>query len=168
MGGVGSGGHNIKPPEQRTRGNRQKRDTPRVVDMRKCPPPELPRDLVENWPNQTRKWWNMWCRSPLCVDNTEEDWAELLDTALIHALVWSPALYGTPSWFKATAQLRQRTANYGVTPLDRQRLRIQFVFAEKGEDESGISYGAGQRRSSGDRETKGSARTRRGPLREAG
>lgn len=154
------GGQNIKSPEHRV--NRVTKDiNPRTVGMKKSAPPKL--NIPGHVPAQTKKWWDMWCRSPLTSDFTEEDWSELMDTAVLHAFFWTEYNIGTPAWFKASAQLRQRTANYGATPLDRQRLRIQFVFAEKGEDEAGTSYSARAQGNKGST-TESPTRRRRGPL----
>src|SRR5688500_18464644 len=82
---------------------------------------ELDGELVSQrfvWPERTREWWQMWADSPLSTEFTATDWSELLDTALIHARVWSGELRWMP-------ELRLRTAKYGATPEDRLRLRIQ-------------------------------------------
>lgn len=155
------GGHNIKPPEDRVNrvtGIKDRRaGKGKVVSMHKHPAPSLKAVDTEGWPEQTFKWWDMWTRSPLTADFAEEDWSELLDTAHLHALFWTPELRGTPAWFKASAQLRQRTANYGATPLDRQRLRIQVVFADEAEEKQAERKGNAPQPPS-------SARARRGPL----
>lgn len=147
------GGHNIKPASERV--NRRTKDTGgKVINMNAKKQPPLDESLID-WPQITRDWWAMWGRSPLARDHTEEDWRELADTAYIHALFYTLPP-GSPAFFKASAQLRQRTANYGVTPLDRQRLRIQFVFA--GEAEAKADEAAERR------ETRKSSRARRGPM----
>jgi hypothetical protein len=97
--------------------------------------PELPEFLVESdgelvsfrWPDQTRDWWQMWRDSPLSVDFTSTDWSELLDSALLHARVWSGELKWLP-------ELRLRTAKFGATPEDRARLRIQFAEADAADE----------------------------------
>jgi hypothetical protein len=160
------GGHNIKDPEdrvnRRTASKERARGTQqRTVETEKGAQPALPGEY-EDYPERTHEWWAMWGRSPLTSEFTDEDWSELLDTAELHALVWTPGMRGTPAWFKAMAQLRQRTANYGATPLDRQRLRIQFVFAEKGEDEAGVGYGKGKSSGETTPTNPSGARARRG------
>jgi hypothetical protein len=108
--------------------------------------PELPEFLVESddglepfrWPDHTRTWWQMWADSPLSLDFTSTDWSELLDTALLHARVWSGELRWLP-------ELRLRTAKFGATPEDRARLRIQFAQADEAESKVVV------RRSSRDR-----------------
>lgn len=79
------------------------------------------------WPTATKRWWEMWSRSPLTKDFTENDWSELLDTALVHARHWS----GDP---KAAAELRIRAAKFGATPEDRARLKIVFAAADEAEE----------------------------------
>jgi hypothetical protein len=94
---------------------------------------ELDGELVSQrfvWPERTREWWQMWADSPLSTEFTATDWSELLDTALIHARVWSGELRWMP-------ELRLRTAKYGATPEDRLRLRIQFAQAEEAEERTG-------------------------------
>lgn len=55
---------------------------------------------------------------------TGTDWDFLLDTALLHAELWS----GNRS---VAAELRLRVAKFGATPEDRARLRIQVGDGEK-------------------------------------
>lgn len=80
-----------------------------------------------NWPAVTRRWWDMWARSPLSADFTENDWSELLDTALVHARHWSGEK-------DAAGELRIRAAKFGATPEDRARLRIQFAQADEADE----------------------------------
>lgn len=75
------------------------------------------------WPKATRTWWKMWKDSPLSADFTETDWSFLLDTALLHADVWSGNHRMAP-------ELRLRVAKFGATPEDRARLRITFATAD--------------------------------------
>lgn len=97
------------------------------------------------WPAVTKRWWAMWAESPLSADYTANDWAELLDTALIHAKFWKGDV-------KLAGELRLRTAKFGATPEDRARLRIMFVAADEAEARTSPAP-AGL-----------SARERRGPL----
>ena len=84
--------------------------------------PELPDDIP--WPDRTRDWWAMWAESPLSDTFGQTDWDFLLDTALLHASVWSGDM-------SAMAELRIRVAKFGATPEDRARLRIQFADADE-------------------------------------
>lgn len=83
------------------------------------------------WPEATKRWWKMWGESPLMTEATENDWSELMDTAIVHARHWN----GDPT---AAAELRQRVAKFGATPEDRLRLRIQFATAAKTEKSAGV------------------------------
>lgn len=109
-----------KPAYMRARRNRDAYGT-RVIEVEHSPQPELPEAV--KWPQRTREWWAMWGRSPLTADFTENDWNELLDTALLHAKFWSGD-------FKLAAELRLRVAKFGATPEDRVRLRIEFTIPD--------------------------------------
>jgi hypothetical protein len=113
--------------------------------------PALPKNYT--WPDETKEWWAMWGRSPLSTDFTENDWSELLICAKLHATIWS----GPPSKMITTsAELRQRVAKFGATPLDRQRLRITLAVADLEESR------AEDRQENQERKRAG-ARQRRGP-----
>lgn len=88
--------------------------------------PELPgvSPLGEPWPAQTVTWWEMWGASPLSENFTASDWSELLDTAILHARLWSGDVRAAP-------ELRLRVAKFGATPEDRARLRITFAQADE-------------------------------------
>ena len=79
--------------------------------------PELPEG--EDWPAQTRRWWETWRRSPQAQTFTDTDWDFLLDTAVLHAQLWNGHM-------TAAAELRLRVAKFGATPEDRARLRLQI------------------------------------------
>lgn len=73
----------------------------------------------------------MWQASPQAEHFSSTDWDFLLDTALIHARLWSGEL-------SAAAELRLRVAKFGATPEDRARLRMQFAqVTEHGERPGG-------------------------------
>lgn len=84
--------------------------------------PELP-DTVD-WPERTVLWWESWRTSPQAQTYTDTDWAFLLDTALLHAELWSGNV-------GVAAELRLRVAKFGATPEDRQRLRLEIVERSK-------------------------------------
>ncbi len=113
-----------KPADQRARRNGDPIPL-RVIHAEATEQPELP-DVAE-WPAQTRDWWRMWADSPLSTEFTSTDWSFLLDTALIHAQLWSGDV-------KVAAELRQRVAKFGATPEDRARLRITFAAADEAEE----------------------------------
>jgi hypothetical protein len=106
--------------------------------------PELPEfrierdgDLVEFvWPERTREWWQMWVDSPQSEHFGSSDWQFLLDTALIHAQMWSGNLSAAP-------ELRLRVAAFGATPADRARLRMVFAEADDADGGNGRSGGSG-------------------------
>ena len=79
--------------------------------------PELPAEC--DWPAQTRRWWETWRTSPQAQALTATDWDFLLDTALLHAELWS----GNGG---VAAELRLRVAKFGATPEDRARLRMEI------------------------------------------
>lgn len=59
-----------------------------VITSEPVPQPPLPdRPGDEPWPEQTLAWWDMWSDDPLASEFRATDWAELMDTALIHAEV---------------------------------------------------------------------------------
>ncbi len=129
-----------KDPDKRARGNRAPEVTEIVSDGKLYGPP-LPRlgfNMMQKvrgekgwisvpanatWPEQTKRWWNTWRRSPQAKTHTETDWDFLLETAVLHAQFW----LGDNS---VAAELRLRVAKFGATPEDRQRLRIRVTEAK--------------------------------------
>lgn len=143
-----------KPANQRARQNKDSTQV-RVIHAQPVEQPELPSFQVEQdgelvefvWPAQTCNWWQMWAESPLSAEFTETDWSELLDTALLHARFWKGET-------KLATELRQRVANFGATPADRAKLRIQFAAADEADEKRA--------------KPQSSARERRGPLKSTG
>lgn len=120
-------GRGPAPKDPSKRARRDKRDADIIVmPLERAPQPELPPCMPDGaeWPSITRDWWAMWGRSALTRDFTENDWSELLDTAVFHAKLW------TGGGIQAAAELRLRAAKFGATPEDRARLRIQFATAD--------------------------------------
>jgi hypothetical protein len=76
--------------------------------------PDLPSG---SWPDQTVSWWQTWRTSPMAQTFGPTDWDFLLDTALLHAEMWSGNL-------SVAGELRIRMAKFGATPEDRLRLKI--------------------------------------------
>ncbi|MER7174209.1 hypothetical protein [Streptomyces mesophilus] len=114
-----------KDPVRRARRNAE--PSPQtVLRFEQAEPPDLPWWPGEegDWPERTRDWWQMWRASPQAEHFSSTDWDFLLDTALIHARLWS----GEAS---AAAELRLRVAKFGATPEDRSRLRMQFAQADE-------------------------------------
>lgn len=69
----------------------------------------------------------MWGSSPQSAEFGPTDWSFLMETALLHADVWSGNL-------DRLAELRIRVAKFGATPEDRARLKIQYAQAEVADD----------------------------------
>jgi hypothetical protein len=128
MGGVGPP---PKDPSRRARTNKDAVPTT-VLRWEQAEPPELPDFRIERdeqlvefvWPERTREWWQMWIDSPQAEHFGTSDWQYLLDTALIHARLWSGDL-------SAAGELRLRVAAFGATPADRARLRMVFAAADE-------------------------------------
>lgn len=85
--------------------------------------PELPKGewvLPEqtDWHPMTKQWWEHWRHSPqACRMLSQPDWDFLLDTALLHHVMW------TKGRWEFASEVRIRVAKFGVTPEDRMRLR---------------------------------------------
>src|SRR6185369_4297203 len=87
--------------------------------------PRLPRGT--NWCDRTKEWWEAWRRSPQAMVMTDTDWEFLLETALLHNMLWSPAptitasekgarvRNGAVSATQLAAEIRQRVAKFGAT-----------------------------------------------------
>lgn len=96
-----------------------------VIHRTPTPQPELPRGV--DWHPQTLLWWHMWNQTELSDDFTAAEWSYLTDTALLHSEYWNGD-------YKLAAELRLRSAKFGITPEDRHRLRITVVNAQEAED----------------------------------
>lgn len=72
---------------------------------------------LEDWPEETRRWWLNWRKSAQAQTFLDSDWDFLLETAALHAQFW----LGDNS---VANELRLRVAKFGATPEDRLRLRI--------------------------------------------
>ena len=113
------------PPKDPSRRARRNAEPPpnHILRFKPAPQPPLPRGTVR-WPRRTRQWWAMWGASAQAELLSSTDWDFLLDTALIHAAVWSGDLNHAP-------ELRLRVAKFGATPEDRARLRMVFSEADE-------------------------------------
>lgn len=111
-----------------------------ILRFEHAEPPDLPTFHVEKdgelveyaWPARTQQWWEMWRLAPQSDHFSSTDWDFLLDTALIHARLWSGDM-------SAAAELRLRVAKFGATPEDRARLRMQFAQADEADSGRGSS-----------------------------
>lgn len=111
-----------KDPHRRARRNVDPNPTTRL-QFKPCDPPDLPEGDID-WHPRTRAWWRVWQRSPMAALMGEGDWEYMLDTALMHHSMWAKH-----QWTLA-AEVRLRLAQFGATPADRLRLRIQWADAD--------------------------------------
>lgn len=138
-----------KDPSRRARRNKDPQPL-RVIHAEPVAQPDLPTVHVEDdgelvefqWPAVTQEWWRMWAESPLSAEFTASDWSFLLDTAVLHARLWS----GNAS---AAAELRLRVAKFGATPEDRARLRITFAQADDADEKRGTRQPSSRERHAG-------------------
>lgn len=95
---------------------------------------ELPEDAIVDrktgtilpWHPMTVKWWDAWRASPQATRMvTDVDWYYLLDTAFMHHQMW------TTGRFELAGEVRQRVANFGATPADRLRLKLEVEVLEE-------------------------------------
>lgn len=114
-----------KDPARRARGNKDIIPTT-VLAFEKASQPRLPSKMPggEPWPARTKQWWQRWADDPRSDLFDSAAWDDLLDTAVIHGKFWTGAV-------NLAGELRLRVAKYGVTPDDRNRLRIQFAEADQ-------------------------------------
>lgn len=110
-----------KDPSQRARRNKDPNPTIRL-QFQACDPPDLPAGY--DWHPQTVAWWQIWKDSPMAEVMGPTDWSYLLDTALMHHAMWEKG-----QWTLA-AEVRLRVAQFGATPADRMRLRMQWADAD--------------------------------------
>lgn len=125
-----------KPREQRVRPGKPPSPDVVAVDGNTYGP-ALP--AGRDWPVETLAWWETWRTCAQASRFCDTDWVYLLDTALLHARLWSGDV-------SVSSELRLRTAKFGATLED--RLRLRFAVAEPG---GGVTSGtpgdgAGRRR----------------------
>lgn len=111
-----------KDPGKRVRRNADPNPTT-ILRFEEAEQPELPSSMP--WPDETIKWWEMWRNAPQAEHFGSTDWAFLLDTAVLHAMLWGNGDVTVLS------ELRLRVAKFGATPEDRARLRMQFADADE-------------------------------------
>lgn len=112
-----------KPADQRARGKRSDIIPFRLITQdEQVEQPLLPADV--DWHVQTIAWWHKLRDDVLSNDYTVMDWTYLLDTAFVHNAFWHGSL-------DRAGELRLRMANFGATPADRARLRIQVITADE-------------------------------------
>lgn len=107
-----------KDPDDRVRRNKPNVTT--VAHDGRLRGPALPDVMDEPWHKATLKWWENLRRSPQSLTWIQTDWDFLTDTALMHHQMWARG-----RWDFA-AELRLRTAKFGITPRDRQDMGLKI------------------------------------------
>lgn len=97
----------------------------------------LPKHPNIVWCDLTKKWWNMWRKSPQAQVMIESDWWSLLAAAFIHNKIWAPGSNISPTaTSNMLAELRQREHAFGATWEARQRMRMRITDEESGKDDA--------------------------------
>lgn len=112
-----------KDPAKRRRRNADPKPTTTVADDGEVRGLELPEGVLpdeESWHPRTVMWWETWRRSPQAQTFTATDWDFLVDTALMHHVMW------TKGRWEFASELRLRAGKFGATPEDRLRLRMEI------------------------------------------
>lgn len=118
-------GRGMAPKETRSRARDSKardRELQRLEDDGELRGPRLPEGVLpddDDWHPRTRQWWDTWRRSPQAQTFIATDWDFLLDTALLHHVMW------TKGRWEFASEVRLRAAKYGATPEDRMRLKLK-------------------------------------------
>lgn len=87
--------------------------------------PDLPDD--RDWGIRTMKWWETWRNSPQSMVMTPTDWELMLETALLHDMLWNPLkAHGAVSVTQLASEVRRRVAAYGASFEDRVKLRMSI------------------------------------------
>ncbi|MEU7039850.1 hypothetical protein AB0A77_02175 [Streptomyces varsoviensis] len=110
-----------KDPAKRRRRNASEPETVVTTDD-ELRGPELPDDVLPDdadWHPRTLQWWQTWRESPQASTFIDTDWDFLIDTALLHHVMW------TKGRWEFASEVRLRAAKYGATPEDRARLKLK-------------------------------------------
>ena len=86
--------------------------------------PELPKGVLPDgadWHPRTVALWDSLRRLPLLKNELAVGWEFLLDTALMHHILWSKGRW------EFASEVRLRLAKVGATPEDRMRLKIKVA-----------------------------------------
>lgn len=79
-----------------------------------------------DWHPLTKKWWEHWRTSPQASRMlSDPDWDFLLDTALMHHIMW------TKGRWEFASEIRIRVAKFGATVEDRLRLKAEIEVPEQ-------------------------------------
>lgn len=115
-------GRGFAPKTERSRPRDSKRragEQTHVTPDKKVRGPALPRAAGDlPWHARTKAWWETWRKSPQAQVMGDTDWDFLLDTALLHNIMW------TGGRTDLAAELRLRVAKFGATLEDRLRLKL--------------------------------------------
>lgn len=132
----------INGPAPKANGDRERRNAPTFSDVRvvadgKLRGPRLPKEFT--WCDRTREWWEVWRRSANAMVMTDTDWEHLLETALLHNMLWSGSApngreNGAVSATQLAAEIRQRVTKLGATVEDRMKLRMSIVTPQSEQD----------------------------------
>jgi hypothetical protein len=74
-----------------------------------------------DWHPQTIELWDSLRRNPLLKNEPDLGWQFLIDTALLHHILWSKGRW------EYASEVRLRLAPFGATPADRMRLKIKVT-----------------------------------------
>lgn len=119
------GGQGFAPQERRARPRDERK---RQAEMRPITADgvmrgeELPEGVLpdgDSWHPRTLAWWETWRTSAQAQILTPTDWDFLLDTALLHHVMW------TRGKWEFASEVRLRAAKFGATPEDRMRLKLR-------------------------------------------
>lgn len=119
-------GRGFAPKETRSRARDSRArnsELNRIEDDGEVRGPELPEGVLpdqESWHLRTVQWWETWRRSAQAQVFIDTDWDFLLDTALLHHVMW------TKGRWEFASEVRLRAAKYGATPEDRMRLKLKI------------------------------------------
>lgn len=112
-----------KDPSTRRRKNADPKPTDQLANDGRTRGPQLPKGVLpdaEDWHERTKLWWATWRKSPQAQLFTATDWDFLLDTALMHHVMWSKGRW------EFAAEIRLRVGKFGATGEDRLRLRMEI------------------------------------------
>lgn len=119
-------GHGFAPKETRSRARDAKSrndEMQHLEDDGAARGEMLPEGVLpdqESWHPMTARWWETWRHSPQSQTFVATDWDFLLDTALLHHVMW------TKGRWEFASEVRLRAAKYGATPEDRMRLKMKI------------------------------------------
>lgn len=128
-----------KDPATRRRRNKDPNPTRKIEadqELRGFPLPEGCLPDEDSWHSQTVAWWNVWRAAPQAQEMLDTDWHVLLETALLHHVLWSRG-----KWEYAS-EVRLRVAAFGATLADRQRLRMQVSVPDRSLAPTGTDPGS--------------------------